>query len=343
MSSVKEYKCLNCKAGLSFDPTSQKWKCHYCRSEFEKAQLEKAANVQEPLEEENPELESYRCASCGAELIAEDTVAATFCIYCKNPSIIKTRFSGRFKPRYVIPFRLTKQQAQELYFGWIKKILFAPKEFKQSNDINKITGIYAPFWLYDCDVSGTIEGEGTTVRSWTSGEYRHTETSYFHVVRSGTNCYKKIPVDASTKLNDEFMHKIEPYDYKDLTDFSMPYMSGFFAEKYDVESAEAQKTMKERVDTYFEKRLRDTARGYSSLTIRNKNIGFDKCDDHYAMLPVYVLTSKYKDKELLFIINGQSGKVVGDAPISRLKQFGFFFGVFAASVLLALFGGALFV
>lgn len=101
-----------------------------------------------------PELDSYICNSCGAELIADNTTSATFCIYCKSPAVIKSRFSGRFRPRNVIPFRLTKEQAKEIYQKWIKKRIFAPKEFKLKEEVDKITGIYAPFWLFDCKADG---------------------------------------------------------------------------------------------------------------------------------------------------------------------------------------------
>ncbi|HHY83420.1 MAG TPA: DNA helicase PriA [Clostridiales bacterium] len=337
-----QYKCLNCKAGLEFYPPTQKWKCHYCFSEFTKEELDEVQQVQDSMDEELPELDSYRCTSCGAELITDKTTSATFCLYCKNPAIIKSRFTGKFKPKYVIPFRLTKEQAVELYKKWIGKHLFAPDEFKHKEEMEKVTGVYAPFWLFDCKTQGSIEGQGTRVRSWTQGEYRYTETRYYRVVRSGSAEYNKVPVDASKKLDDAFMQLIEPYNYQDLTDFSMQYMSGFMAEKYDVESEEAKSAVKKRVEQYTEKRLKETIGGYASYRDTYKSITLQEAQENYALLPVYLLVNKYKGKDHLFIVNGQTGKVVGDAPISRWKQLRFAGLIFAASWLLAVFGGALF-
>ncbi|HOB19594.1 MAG TPA: DNA helicase PriA [Candidatus Atribacteria bacterium] len=342
MSSVKQYKCLNCNAGLKFDPPSQLWKCEYCFGEFTKEQLDSIQKVDEQLDQEMPDLESYHCNNCGAELITDGTTSATFCLYCKSPTVIKARFTGRFKPKYLIPFKLTKKQAEELYKNWIRKKLLAPSAFKQKEEIEKITGVYAPFWLFDCKVKAHIGGEATRVRTWTQGNYRITQTQYYRVARAGRIEYDKIPVDASKKLDDGLMQLVEPYNYQDLTDFSMQYMSGFMAEKYDVESKDAQAVMQSRVEGYAEQRLRGTIQGYTSTTISHKQVDFEEITDSYAMLPIYLLVNKHKDKNHTFIINGQTGKVVGETPLSRGKQLAFAGCVFAAVWFLIVFGGALF-
>lgn len=341
-----QYKCLNCRAGLEFDPPSQNWKCDYCFSEFTKEQLDVVHGTQEKEkyeeEQEQPELDVYHCNSCGAELLADDTTSATFCLYCKNPTIIKSRFTGRFRPKYLIPFYLTQVQAQDLYRKWIGKRLFAPTEFKNKEEIEKVTGVYAPFWLFDCRTNGSLQGQGTQVRTWVQGDYRYTQTRFFRVVRRGTAEYQKVPVDASKKLDDSLMQLIEPYNYKDLRDFSKQYMSGFMAERYDVESGEAINVAKQRVEQYTEKRLRETIGGYTSYHDTNSDIALQKSEENYAMLPVYLLVNKYKGKEHLFMINGQTGKVVGEAPISKLKQLRFAGIIFVATWILAVFGGAFF-
>lgn len=343
MSSVKEYKCLNCNAPLEFYPPSQNWRCHFCSSEYTKDQLEAAFQREEPTNEDMQELDSYRCTACGAELIADGNTAATFCLYCKNPAIIKSRFAGRFKPKSLIPFKITRGQAEDIYKKWIRKRYFAPGEFKQKERIEKVTGIYAPFWLFDCKAGGLIDGEATKVRSWTSGKYRYTQTMVFRVFRQGSAEYIMVPVDASKKLDDMFMHMIEPYDYNELTDFSMKYMSGFMAEKYDVEAPDAMVVMKERVEKYLEDRLRGTAGGYSTYTVSQRQMELTDTLQDYSMLPIYLLINKYKGKDHVFIVNGQTGKVVGDTPVSRMKQMLFAASVFIAVWAAAVFGGALFV
>lgn len=342
MNLVNEYKCLNCKAGLEFEPQKLKWVCAYCFSEFDKEQLDRVYQEEELNDDSIPELDSYHCTSCGAELIADITTSATRCLYCSSPTIIKSRFSGRFKPQSLIPFRLTKSQAEDIYRNWIKKRIFAPDEFKSQEEIEKITGIYAPYWLFDCMVDGNIEGEATQVHSWTQGDYRYTQTKYYRIVRTGKVRYQRVPIDASKKLDDNLMQLIEPFNYDELTDFSMKYISGFMAERFDLETDEAEILMKKRVDEYTEERLRDTVLGYATFTVQQKQIILSDLAHDYSLLPVYILVNKYKDKEYIFMVNGQTGKIVGNAPFSLSKQLLFAGAVFASVWFLAVFGGALF-
>ncbi|NLJ88234.1 MAG: zinc ribbon domain-containing protein [Epulopiscium sp.] len=343
MSAVKEYRCPNCGAGVGFDPILQHWKCSFCNSEFNKNQLKTASDIKDNLDEPVEDLNLYHCSSCGAELIADDTTSATFCLYCRNHSVIKSRFSGRFKPEKLITFRITKEQAKDIYKKWIKKKIFAPSIFKNKEEIDKITGVYAPYWLFDCITNGYIEGQATRVRTWTSGNYKYTNTKYYRVVRGGNSKYSKVPVDGSNKLDDNIMNLIEPYNYNAITDFSMEYMSGFFAEKYDVEAHEAEMSMRKKVEKFIEDRLRSTVVGYSTFNITQKSINISDCAHKYAMMPVYLINNKYKEKNHIFIINGQTGKIAGETPISLLRQIGFGIGLALIIWLSIGFGGALFV
>ncbi|MPM80484.1 hypothetical protein SDC9_127531 [bioreactor metagenome] len=343
MSSVKEYKCLSCKAGLEFHPPTQNWKCNYCFSEFTKEQLDDAYQQEESKtpEEDNLELDSYKCTSCGAELIADGTTSATFCLYCKSPTIIKSRFSGKFKPKNLIPFRLTQEEARDIYKEWIGKRRFVPDEFKGKREIDKITGIYAPFWLFDCHVEGVIDGEGTMVSSWSDGEYRYTNTKYYRVFRRGNAEYHKVPVDASKKLDDKFMHLIEPYNYEDLKDFSMQYMSGFMAEKRTVETDAMGEQLKEQVNKYATRLLDDSVSGYN--IVDSKNVDIDMLDTKwdYVLLPVWVLTYISNGKIYYYALNGQTGKAVGELPVNKPKLILFAVIIFLVFFLIVVLIGGL--
>jgi DNA-directed RNA polymerase subunit RPC12/RpoP len=344
MSNIKEYDCPNCGGSLTFDPPSEGWKCGYCFSAFNKEEIDKiyGTTESEQLDEEALELDTYHCDSCGAELIADDTTSATFCLYCKSPTVIKQRFKGSFQPKYAIPFKLTKEQSVDIYKKWINKKLFAPTSFKLDDEIDKLTGIYAPFWLFDCDAHGATTGSGTIVTSWRSGKYQYTKTKHYHVEREGNVRYEKIPVDASTKLDDKFMTMLEPYDYKEIKDFSMAYLTGFMAEKYDVESTESEKVMKERAEEFVSKRLRETINGYSTYVASSNSAQLHDVLNNYALMPIYLLVNQYKDEKHMFLINGQTGKVVGETPIDHTRQ-AIFFGVVSACVwVITVLGGAIF-
>lgn len=343
MEEVRSYKCLNCGSALAFEPESQKWKCDFCGSEYLKEELDTFPEKEIPQEEEAPELNTYHCGNCGAELIADATASATFCLFCKSPALIKSRFTGKFKPKALIPFQISQEQAEGLYKKWIRKCLFAPSSFKKQEEIHKITGMYAPYWVFDCLAQGELGGEATRVSHYERGDYRYTLTKYYHVVREGRVEYQRVPVDSSTKLDDTMMQKIEPFDYGDMKDFSMQYLSGFLSEKYDVESDTAEAVMRQRVEAYVQQRLMETAGGYSTFIPTHRNVSLTDILPEYVLLPVYLLTNTYKNKNHAFIVNGQTGKVVGETPISTVKQIAFAAGLFFVLWCLAVFGGALIV
>ncbi|MGL5692792.1 MAG: hypothetical protein ACRCXA_01855 [Peptostreptococcaceae bacterium] len=344
MNSVNEYTCPNCKATLKFNPESQNWKCDYCFSEFNENEIDSTyKDKTEQCQESTEYLNSYNCTSCGAELIADDTISATFCIYCNSHSIIKNRFSGKFEPKSVIPFKIGKEEAQEIYTKWINKKKFAPKIFKDKKEVEKITGIYVPFWLFDNNVKGHLYGEGTKIRTWSDNDYKYTQTKYYRILREGTANYNGVPVDGLKKLDDSVMMGIEPYDYNELTNFSMKYMTGFMAEKYDVNEKDALSVANKRVTQYMKSRLRNTVNGYNSFNQNSNNVTITNMEYNYVMLPIYLLVNDYENKKYEFTINGQTGKIIGDAPIDRSSQTKFTLLIFVICWIIYVFGGALIV
>ena len=341
MEAIQSYKCLSCGSALEFNPESQLWKCHFCSSEFHKEELDAHTHEELQTEGEHQELDSYQCTNCGAELIADATTSATFCLFCKSPTIIKSRFAGKFKPNALIPFKLTQEQAEERYRSFIRRFLFAPSPFKSQTEIKKITGMYAPYWVFDCKVRGTIEGEATRVHSYRQGDYNITQTRFYRVVREGQVEYDRVPVDSSTKLDDAMMEKVEPFDYKAMIPFSMQYLSGFLSEKYDVKTAEAEGVMRGRVESYLDHRLRGTVSGYSTVHASLVQSDIMDIQPAYVLLPVYLLTNTFKGVNHAFIVNGQTGKVVGDTPVSRGRQLAFGLGLWAVLWILVALGGAI--
>ncbi len=342
--SVERFACKTCAAPIGFDIKVAKWKCEYCGSEFEKNEIEqqtgKADGVElnEDLSVEIPELDEYRCNACGAQILTEGETAATFCIYCRSPSIIKSRFSGDFRPRYLIPFKITQTEARQVYFRWIQKRFFAPSEFKNAREVNSIRGLYAPYWLFDCGASGFVIGEGRNTRSWTSGDYRYTETKHYFIKRSGFSQYEKIPVDGSKNLDDELMEGIEPFDYGGLKDFALEFMSGYLAERYDVDQTKAARAMEPRARKYLQTTLEESGQRYDSVTFQSSHISLNNVKAAYAMLPIYVLTNIYQKKKHTFMINGQTGKTYGETPYDKGKLVVFSLVTFLASWVVALIG-----
>ncbi len=285
-------------------------------------------------------LKVYNCPSCGAEIITDETTAATSCVYCGNPTVVPGQLGGNLKPDYVIPFKLNKEAAIKALKNHYNKKPLLPKEFKDQNHIEEIKGVYVPFWLFDCDADAYMEYNGQKIRTWRSGNYDVTETSHYHVVREGEICFAKIPVDGSTKMPDAHMDAIEPYNYNEMVAFSTAYLPGFFADKYDVDAEESVERANTRIKNSTTSSFGSTLKEYTTWNVKNADIKIKQGEIKYALLPVWLLTTKWKNENYLFAMNGQTGKLIGDLPISKSKLFGWFFGVWGLAA--ALMGVAMF-
>ena len=274
------YKCPNCGGGLILDPKSGQFKCEFCLSKFSEEELKKlfpdmGAPQSTATEPEQPtavqdkfEVHSmlYRCPSCGAEIVTDDTTAATFCYYCHNPIVCEGRLSGKFKPDKVVPFEIDRTTAEKTIMDWIKKRKFVPRDFFSKKQLEKLTGVYFPYWMTNADMQGTLDGTARKIRVWIAGDLEYTETTTYRVHRSGKLQFKEYLSLAFRKGDQTLLSRILPYDMTKAVDFAMPYLSGFQAEKRDVERAEAENAVRNTLHMYAENLLRDTTGGVGLLT-----------------------------------------------------------------------------
>lgn len=271
-------------------------------------------------------LRVYSCPSCGAELICDQSTAATACPYCGNPAIVPGQFSGALRPDYILPFRLSKDDAVQALRAHYKGKPFLPRSFTSANHIEQIQGVYVPFWLFDGGAEGAASYRASNTNVYETGDYEITETRHYHVVRAGSLAFEKIPVDASSKMPDDHMDSIEPFDYAQLRPFSTAYLPGYLADKYDVTIDDSRDRADTRCRETLAQALRDTVTGYGACVTEREDIALRRGKVHYALLPVWMLSTKWNGQDFLFAMNGQTGKLVGDLPTDR----GRFWGMFAA-------------
>lgn len=271
-------------------------------------------------------LRVYSCPSCGAELICDQSTAATACPYCGNPAIVPGQFSGALRPDSILPFRLSKDDAVQALRAHYKGKPFLPRSFTSANHIEQIQGVYVPFWLFDGGAEGAASYRASNTNVYETGDYEITETRHYHVVRAGSLAFEKIPVDASSKMPDDHMDSIEPFDYAQLRPFSTAYLPGYLADKYDVTIDDSRDRADTRCSETLAQALRDTVTGYGACVTEREDIALRRGKVHYALLPVWMLSTKWRGQDFLFAMNGQTGKLVGDLPTDR----GRFWGMFAA-------------
>lgn len=342
-----QYKCPSCNGEIVFDSDTQKMVCPYCDTEFDVETLkEYDEELRKPSDDsmewekfegnawsgaESENVVSYTCSSCGGEIIGDKTTAATSCPYCGNPVVLQGQFKGKLRPDWVIPFKLNKDAAKAALTSHLQGKRLLPKLFKDKNRIEEIKGIYVPFWLYDCKADARFKYKATNVRMWSDRNYNYTETSYFLVVREGNVGFSLVPADGSEKIPDELMESIEPYDYSAAVDFQTAYLSGFFAERYDVDAEAGSVRANERIRNSTKSMFDQSVRGYTSVIPETASIKLSKGRIRYALLPVWLLNTKYEGKMYTFAMNGQTGRFVGNLPVDKSAFRKWFLGIMAGS------------
>ena len=358
------YKCPMCGAAMVFDSKSGMLGCGQCgykvsvddfmqqQREFEQQQQkeqeewEKEQQQNSDVQNEEPEtmnVKEYHCSSCGAELMSDEFTSAVICSFCGNPSLVQDRLTGAYKPKFIIPFSIGKDDAKAAYKKWVKQGPLTPSELAKTSTIEKISGLYVPFWLYDYNSESRMTARAQRVRTSRRGDTEYIYTDHFHVYRDVENDFHGIPADASEKMNDDAMDKMEPYDYRGFVPFEMPYLSGYLSERYNYTHEQMQKRADERVERYITDITKSTIVGYSSVNVISNMIRKvnTKCD--YVLMPVWVLNCRYKDKDFHFMMNGQTGKIVADRPISGAKTVVWSIAIFVVALIAAMMGGLIFV
>ena len=373
-TQVTNYQCPACTGPLHFAGGSGKLECEYCGTSYDVAEIEalyaekeeKASAAQQAADEKNAAqrqassdestwdtsgfcedwgaegdgMRAYSCPSCGAELICDENTAATSCPYCGNPTVVPGQFSGQLRPDLIIPFKLSKEDAVKALKDHYKGKIFLPKSFTQENHVQEIQGVYVPFWMFDGEAEGDARYEATRSHTYRSGDYEITETEHYDIYRAGSISFERIPVDASSKMSDDYMDSIEPYDYQDLKPFSTAYLPGFLADKFDMTVDQCRQRADQRCEGTLEAVLCNTVTGYDACSLKQKTASLKRGKVHYALMPVWMLNTKWDGKDFLFAMNGQTGKLVGELPVNWRKCWGLFAAIAGS---LSVLGSLLFI
>lgn len=338
--------CPNCGAPITYNPTEGMFCCEYCNSKFSYQQMDDYRREVERVQREDDEfdamLREYNCPSCGASIIADEHTVAQFCAYCGNPVILKGRVTGQLKPQKIIPFAIGKDKAIEILREYLAKKPYVPNDFRSDSTLDKITGIYHPFWMTDADTDCSIDARGTKVTVWVTANKRYTKTDTFAVWRRADIHFEDIATNALTSADKELVESVLPFPVEAHRDFDMSYLSGFYAKRNNLSREDIKVEVSRRMHEYAEQMLKGTIRGYDSVKVDKRAVIVNKSNWDYTLLPIWILNYTYHKRTYTFAINGYTGKLFGELPVSRPK-LGITFGAIAAAVgaLLATLGGLL--
>lgn len=328
--NVIDYKCPSCGSGMVFDSDTGTLTCRSCGRQDN---IEQASDPLGLRTASANEVHEYHCTSCGAVIVAEAETAATTCSFCGSAVVLGDRLSGKLAPGLVIPFSISKEKATQAFKKWCRNGLLTPNKFMEANRIKGVTGVYVPFWLYELHNKVDVQGHATKVRTYTRGDYRYTETDHYDIYRRLQLDYVGVPVDASERLNDQLMDRLEPFPYNQLKSFKTPYLAGYVAEKYSYTDEELLPRAKSKIRDYIEESISASVKGYTSTHLINKQIDTRVKNTDYCLIPVWLFQYNFNRKIYTFAMNGQTGKVVGKPPLSKAKISAWFAGVFGVTLL----------
>lgn len=324
------YECPNCGGNLKFDIPSQKMFCAHCESRFDPYAITKEEDA---AGTGSFEANVFLCPQCGGEMISGDNDITSFCSYCGAANILSSRISREERPRYIIPFQKTKEECKKAYGQRMRKAFFAPKELKDPQFIEGFRGIYMPYWSYKVVQKGEIQLDGYTTKR--KGDYVY--TNYYALKGDLDAGYEGYAYDASSNFYDDMSEALAPYDAKKMKDFSSAFLSGFYADRADVDAQLYEQEPLTIADnaTYetlcknpvFKKHGIGLVFDWKNKTPEKLLTVSDGADS--VLFPVWFMCYRNGEQIAYAAVNGQTGKVVADLPVDE-KRF------FTSSLLLAI-------
>lgn len=313
------YECPNCGSNLKFDIAAQQMLCSHCSTAVDPYSIQKEHDAEESNEYD---VTVFRCTQCGAELLSEDTTAATFCSFCGSTAVLDSRIGKGRRPAHIIPFLKTKEDCKAAYASMMRRAVFAPKELKDQEYIEKFRGIYMPYWVYSFEKKGQITFQGSESRQ--RGDYL--VTKHYDITSRVDASYEGISFDAAASFSDDLSGAIAPYDMAAGKRFTPAFLSGFYADAGDVDSSVYKQDARDMAAEDGFARIagdRECSRYHVKDTgnaVSLKNALAPECTSaESAMFPIWFLSYRKGDRVAYAVVNGQTGKAAADLPVDRKK------------------------
>lgn len=306
--------CPNCGGNLKFDIPSQQLCCEQCQTSADPYSFDdKNADA---IEEQDYDVTVFTCPQCGGEILSTDTSAAEFCTFCGASTILYSRISKEKRPKYIIPFKKTKDDCKNAYQQIMKRAVFAPDALKNPNYIEGFRGIYMPYWAFHLSQQDTFQLKGS--RTHRRGDYIYTD--HFALQGELDAYYKGLSYDASSSFDDNISEKLAPFDVKSMKAFTPGFLSGFYADIADVPAKHYEEAAKYIAHDNSIKKIYSSFPGMQIDTIMNENLFHTKTESiDSSMFPVWFMSYRNGNRVAYTTINGQTGRIVMDLPIDFKK------------------------
>ncbi len=327
--------CPSCGAGLHFDIATQQMKCDYCQSGFDPQHLYDNTS-HDAKSQKNFESYAYICPDCGAELLTNDKQDAIgFCPYCGGASMLFDKIRQDWRCEHVIPFSVTKEQCKEAYAKEVRRHPFVSRKYRDPQLIESFRGIYMPYWCFDAELDGKFS---VTADHKQTGFLSGTVTTRTYMAKG--KVHKKLngyTHDASISFDDHLSEKIAPYDTSKQVPFNPGYLCGFYAEAGDASDEEYDQLANRELEQHaFEEIAKDPSmkgklpKGQLTYLPNSSQLPLKVHRSEKTLYPVWFMSYRHKNKLTYATVNGQTGKVGADLPLSPLRILLAALGVAAA-------------
>ena len=329
----QQFPCKNCGARLEFAPGSTSLKCPYCGTE-NAIQVEAKPIVEHAIDELQmvpkttatgfgTETRSFKCKNCTATSTISGNVRATRCPFCGSDVVFEQASNPNMvRPESVLPFQMNADAATNKFRQWLRTRWLAPGALKKMAQLAKIDGMYAPFFTYDAQADSDWAGEAghyyyTTVRR---GNQTVQQRNVRWEHRSGHHAqfYDDVLICASTGLPERIVTKAYPFHLNALVPYSPQFLAGFAAEEYSVDPRQGWEKAKGQITQSEHRECSKALDGDTQRGLR-VNTRLSRITWKHMLLPLYVAAYMYGAKTYRFVVNGQTGEVQGEAPISWAK------------------------
>ena len=326
-------KCPACGGTMDFDPKTGNLACPYCGYIQEIPVDDTADTIVEEKDflseqkKENcdwgAEKKTVVCKSCAAVSVYDALQISDVCPYCGSNQVTEEKGADSLAPDGVCPFAITDKEAGSNFHNWLKKKLFCPKAAKQSAKPDSFKGVYLPYWTFDTAtavlysaqygrdrVERDSKGNTKTVTDWfpTSGTYSRDFDDY--------------PIPGTERYDKRSLRMIQPFDTQNSKLYKPEYVAGFISERYSVGLDNAWEiAKKDMFDILHNEITADIRARYAANHVRNltMSVKHSGIKYKYLLLPIWLSSFKYKQKIFQFMVNGQTGKVGGHAPVSPIR------------------------
>ncbi|QQS27405.1 MAG: hypothetical protein IPM47_10825 [Sphingobacteriales bacterium] len=352
----RELKCANCGAMLAFKAGTNSLVCDYCGTNNEIPVSEEVLEeidfdtfIRECYDTEDMQVVTLaQCESCGAETTLLPNVTASSCPFCSSSLVVKGASTSQIvKPKGVLPFKISQEQATESFRKWLNSLWFAPNNLKRyASQKDKLIGIYIPYWTYDSQTTSTYTGrrgddytdyvtQAVSVNGKT--EFRQvpvTKTRWTNVSGIVKVFFDDVLIVACTSLPTQYVDSLEPFDLQNIQPFNEKYLSGFRAERYQVDVKNGLELAKKKMDIAI-RRAVCTQIGGNHQQILSLHSDFYSITFKHILLPIWISSYRYNNKVYRFVINGRTGVVRGERPVSAIKVILFVLTLIAIFALIA--------